>query len=56
MPLKIVFLRPQNVGDGQSRRKRTSAHEWVHEWAHEWTHECAHEIAYENAHDMTHEG
>ena len=48
------------AGDAQSRRKRTSTHEWVHEWhhewAHEWTHKCAHEIAHESAHDRTYEG
>ena len=47
------------MGETQSRRKRTSTHEWVHEWhhewAHEWTHECVHEIAHESAHDRTHE-
>ena len=29
------------LGDAQSRRKRTSTHEWVHEWHYEWAHEWA---------------
>ena len=40
--------RNANLGDAQSRPKRTSTHEWVHEWHHEWAHEIAH--------GRTHEG
>ena len=38
-------VRFDQLGDAQSRRKRTSTHEWHHKWTHEWTHEIAHESA-----------